>query len=126
LNLLLVSGLMLVVGLGLVAVFSKRYADFWFKFLVSDKAELVNEVLASEEIPAQWRLTLLERAARRSDQDAQSGTLGSLLKRWYLYRLGRLIRSFQHTSYINKNLKAEYLAALQEIRDEWQDRQDLF
>ena len=125
-NILLVSGLMLVVGLGLVAVFSKRYADFWFKFLVSDKGELVNEVLSSEEIPAKWRLPLLERAAKQDSIGFLSHNLELLLKRWYLFRLDRLIRSFQQTSYINKNLKAEYLAALQEIRDEWQDRQDLF
>ena len=125
-NLLLVSGLMLVVCLGLLALFTKRYADFWFKFLVSDEAELVNEVLASEELPAKWRLPLLERAAKQDSIGFLSHNLEPLLKRWYLYRLDRLIGSFQRTSYINKNLKAEYLAGLQEIRDEWQERQDLF
>ena len=125
-NVLLFSGLILVVGLGLLALFTKRYADFWFKFLVSDKAELVNEVLASEEPAAKWRLPLLERTAKQGSIGFLSHHLELLLKRWYLYRLDRLIRSLQRTSFINKNLKAEYVAALQEIRDEWQDRQDLF
>ena len=125
-DVLLVSGLILVVGLGLLALFTKRYADFWFKFLVSDKAELVNEVLASEELPAKWRLTLLERAAKQDSIGFLSHHLEPLLKRWYLFRLDRLIRSLQQTSYINKNFKAEYVAALQEIRDEWQNAQDLF
>ena len=125
-NVLLFSGLILIVGLGLLALFTKRYADFWFKFLVSDKAELVNEVLASEEPPAKWRLPLLERAAKHGAPGSFSRRLEPLLKHWYLYRLDRLIRSFQRSSFINKNLKAEYLAGLQEIRDEWQERQDLF
>ena len=121
-EILLISGLILAAGLVFLGWFTKRYADFWFKILVSDKAELVNEILASEELPAKWRLSLVERAAKH---DRLSG-LGLLLKRWYLYRLDRMMRSVQHSSYINKDLKAEYLEALQEIRDEWQERQDLF
>ncbi len=106
LNVLLFSGLILVVSLGLLALFTKRYADFWFKFLVSDKAALVDEVLSSEELPAKWRLPLLERAAKRGAPGSFSHRLEPLLKRWYLYRLDRLIRSFQTTSFINKNLKS--------------------
>ena len=123
LNVLLFSGLILVVSLGLLALFTKRYADFWFKFLVSDKAELVNEVLGSEELPSTWRLRWFETASRSSSALQH---LAPWLKRWYLYRMDRLILSVQRSSYINKDLKAEYLEALQEIRDEWQERQDLF
>ncbi|MCJ7703210.1 MAG: hypothetical protein MUO62_16635 [Anaerolineales bacterium] len=86
----------------------------------------MNEVLASEELPAKWRLPLLERASKRGAQSSLPHFLEPLLKRWYLYRLDRLIRSLQQSSYINKNLKAEYLASLKEIRTEWQARQDLF
>ena len=117
---LLVTSLILLIGLSFLAWFTKRYADFWFKILVSDKAELVNEILGSEELPAAWRLKWLEGGASRFSFTQQ------WLKRWYLNRMDRLIRSVQHSSYINKDLKAEYLEALQEIRDEWQDRQDLF
>ena len=119
---LLVASLILLIGLSFLAWFTKRYADFWFKILVSDKSELVNEVLGREEVPRKWRLRLLERAAKRY----HLGSLRVLLKRWYVYRLDRLTRSLQHSSYINKDLKAEYLEALQQIRDEWQERQDLF
>jgi len=122
LDILLISGLILAAGLVFLGWFTKRYADFWFKILVSDKAELVNEILGSEELPAAWRLSLVERATKQG----RLSSLGLFLKRWYLYRLERLIRSVQHSSYINKDLKAEYLEALQEIRDEWQGRQDLF
>lgn len=125
-NALLVSGLILLVGLLLLAWFTRRYADFWFKILVSDKAELVNEVLASEEIPRKWRLPLLERAAKDASLGSLSQHLEVLLRRWYLYRLDRLIRSFQNTSFVNKNLKTEYLVGLGEIRAEWQTNQDLF
>ena len=119
---LLVASLILLIGLAFLAWFTKRYADFWFKILVSDKNELVNEVLGREEVPRKWRLRLLERAAKRY----RLGSLRVLLKRWYVYRLDRLTRSLQHSSYINKDLKAEYLEALQQIRAEWQERQDLF
>ena len=121
-NILLVSGIILGISLVFVGFFAKRYADFWFKILVSDKAELVNEVLATEEVPAKWRLAWLERAA------ANRGLswLSNMLKRWYLYRLDRLIGTLSTATYVNKDLKAEYLAALQEIKGEWQERSDLF
>jgi hypothetical protein len=122
LDVLLISGIILVAGLLFLGWFTKRYSDFWFKILVSNEAELVNEILGSEELPAKWRLSLVEKAAKH---DHLSG-LGLFLKRWYLYKLDRLIRSVQHSSYINKDLKAEYLEALQEIRAEWQERRDLF
>jgi hypothetical protein len=126
LDTLLISALILLVGLGLLAFFSKRYADFWFNVLVSDKAAVVNEVLSSEELPSGWRLPLLERVAKGGQLGQFSPHLESLLKRWYLYRLDRLIRSFQNVSFVNKNLKNEYLAGLVEIRADWQERQDLF
>ena len=88
--------------------------------LVSDKTELVNEILANEEPPTKWRLPLLERAAKRVHR------LELLLKSWYLYRLDVLIRSVRQSSFINRNLKAEYLAGLSEIRAEWQANQELF
>ena len=118
-DVLLISGLILAAGLVFLGWFTKRYADFWFKILVSDKAELVNEILASEELPARWRLRWLQGVSRFSFTH-------QWLKRWYLNRMDRLIRSVSRSSYINKDLKAEYLEALQEIRDEWQERQDLF
>jgi hypothetical protein len=49
-----------------------------------------------------------------------------MLKHWYLLRLERLIHSLGTASFITKDLKAEYLASLQDIYDEWQERQDLF
>ncbi len=125
-NGLLISGLILLIGLGLLAWFTMRYADFWFKILVSNKAELVNEVMGSEEIPKKWRLPLLERVAKRGSLGSLSRRLESLLKRWYLFRLDWLIRSFRNSSFINKELKDEYLAGLQEIRAVWQACQDLF
>jgi hypothetical protein len=126
LKIFLISGLILAAGLVFLGWFTKRYADFWFKILVSDKAELVNQVLASEEVPHKWRLCLLERAAKNDAMGFLSSSLTRLLKRWYLLRLERLIHSLGTASFINKDLKAEYLAALREIHDEWQERQDLF
>ena len=118
-DVLLVAGIILVAGLMFLGWFTKRYADFWFNILVSNKAELVNEILGSEELPVAWRLRWLERSSRFSFTH-------QLLKRWFLNRMDRLIRSVQHSSYINKDLKAEYVEALQGIRDEWHKRQDLF
>ena len=125
-NILLGSGLILVVGLVTLGWFTKRYADFWFEKLVSDKAELVNQVLASEDVPPKWRLRLLERAAKNESLGFLSSSLAGLLKRWYLFRLERLIGSLGAVTYINKDLKAEYLEALKEIMAEWQERPDLF
>lgn len=123
---LLISSLILLVGLGLIVFFVKWYANFWMKILVSNKAELVIEVLASEEVPAQWRLPRLERVVKRGTPGPLAHSLERWLKRWYLYRLDRLIRSFQLSSFVNKDLKAEYLSGLREIRVEWETRQDLF
>lgn len=126
LDVLLISGLILVAGLVFLGWFTKRYSDFWFKKLVSDKAELVNQVLASEEVPQKWRLRLLELAAKNDALGFLSSGLTGMLKHWYLLRLERLIHSLGTASFINKDLKAEYLASLQDIYDEWQERQDLF
>ena len=125
-DVLLISGLILVAGLMFLGWFTKRYADFWFKKLVSDKAELVNQVLTSEEVPQKWRIRLLELAAKNDALGFLSSSLTGMLKRWYLFRLERLIHSLGTVSFINKDLRAEYLAALLEIHDEWQERQDLF
>lgn len=126
LNILFVSTIILLICLVIMALFTKRYADFWFKILVSNKAELVNEILAREEIPQKWRLGLLERVAKKDSLGSLSSSLAGLLKRWYLFRLDRLVGSLGAATYINKDLKAEYLAALKEIKEEWQERQDLF
>ena len=123
---LLVSIVILLIGLVLLAWFTRRYADFWFKNLVGNKVDLVNEVLGSEDLPRKWHLTLLERVVARNETSWFSRHLRALLKRWYLFRLDRLIASLQHATFIDKNHKAEYLASLHEIRNEWQTRQVLF
>ena len=126
LSALLLSSLILLIGLGLLAWFTKRYSDFWFRTLVGNKIDLVNEVLTSEELPRKWHLTLLERFVSRNNASSIARHLRALLKRWYLFRLDRLIQSLRHASFIDRSENAEFLTGLQEIRNEWLTRQDLF
>jgi len=119
---LVVLGLAMAAALALLAWFSLRYASFWHSRLVNDNFAAVNEIVMTGDVPARWRLRLLERLVRRYPDAPFWRRVHTLLYRWYIYRLDRLTRTIRTSSVIRKADKTEFVEMLGEAREEWLSR----
>lgn len=105
--------------IALLALFTKAYAAFCYKVLVSDKLEIINSLMDTSEVPRKWRLRALERASAKNPAKG-AALLAALLKRWYIFRLKRMMSYIKRSSLINKQDKQDFLLALREIQAEWE------
>jgi hypothetical protein len=117
-DILLITSLVLVVFLVILSIFLNKYAEFWYRLLVTNRLALINSIILTEEVPAVWRVPLLDGAASRGTSLFWR-KVRWLLYAWYLYRLDRLCSLIRNSSFIKKDDKHEFLEALAQIRSDW-------
>lgn len=119
---LLLASVAMCIVLALLAWGSYKYAAFWHKVLVNDHFAAVNEIVMTEDVPAAWRLKVVERLIGRNPGAPFWRKVNALLYRWYIYRLDRLVREVRISSVIRKQDKLEFIQSLGDIRAEWLSR----
>lgn len=110
----LVSLLMLVVGLGFIALFVKWYTAFCYRKIVSDKSEVLEQLLLTGAVPEAWRHPGLERFGQ-----THCPALERLLIRRYARRLNGVMALVKGNAHMGAEKKREGLEALREIQGEW-------
>ena len=120
------AALVMIIILALLALTLKTYANFWYRVMVADPFAIINSIMTSEEVPANWRVRPLEALAKRYRDSAFGRVLYRLLLNWYLSRLDRLVQTIKISSLIEKADKLEYIEAFKEIRADWSSSTDLF
>jgi hypothetical protein len=116
---LLIASLIFIILLALLALFTKLYAAFWYKILVSDKLEVVNILMTTEDVPPKWRLKIIEKIARRNKASSFCKFISAVLKRWYILRLKRMLFYIRRSSLIKGQDKKDYISAFQEMQKDW-------
>jgi len=100
----------MLVFLGLLVLFTKMYAEFWYKVFVKSKFEIINLLMTSGEVPLSWRLKYLEKSG-----------ISALVKKWYIFRLCRMIMYIKRSSLINDQDKQEYVKSFKKILMDWKN-----
>ena len=116
---LLVASLIMIVILALIALFTKHYAAFCYKLMVSDKLEIINSIMTTEEVPLKWRLKILENIVQKHPVLIFSNLITAFLKQWYILRLNRMLIYIKRSSLIKGQDKQEYISAFKEIEIDW-------
>ena len=101
-----------------LSFFMNHYAAFWYKTLVADQMAVINSIMLTEEVPASWRVPLLDPAARRGASPFWN-KLRLWLDAWYIHRLDRLMKAIVSSSYLSEDEKIEFIEALTQIRAAW-------
>ncbi len=115
----LIACLIMFVFIGLFALFTRAYAAFCYKVLVSDKLEVINHLMDTSEVPRRWRLGLLEQASRKRPSRF-ADLISAFLRRWYVFRLRSIMRYVKRSSLVKSQDKSDFLLALDEIQAEWE------
>jgi hypothetical protein len=124
---ILVAVLIMIVVLAVLALTLNKYAEFWFKVLVTNPFDVINTVMTTSEVPPGWRIRFIEALVKKNPASAFWRAMGRLLVNWYLYRLDRLVHTIKISSKIRSADKADYYEAFKEIRSDWRSAgTDLF
>ncbi len=122
---LLAASLVMCLILALLALFINKYTAFWYKVMVNDRFETINSIMTTEEVPAEWRIRIIDSLARKNQSSSFWRIIAALLMKWYIFRLGRLIKSIKASSLIKDQDKLEYIDAFKEIQSAWSSSLDL-
>jgi len=112
------SLLVMCLGLGLIALFLRGYADFWFRVMVVNKGEAL-EQLETGDVPSRWRRKAAERLALSNGIFARAA--GALLKWRYIRRLRALEGYIRAHRRLSADEKAGSLELIGETRRRWRD-----
>jgi hypothetical protein len=121
---LLVASLIMCLILVLLALSLNKYTAFWYKVMVNDRFDMINTIMTTEEVPAKWRIKILDSLVRKNKGSSFWRIIAALLMKWYIFRLGRLIKSIKASSLIKDQDKLEYIDAFKEIQSAWSSSLD--
>jgi hypothetical protein len=116
---LLVSVLILAGFIPFLAWFTQKYAELWYKILVTGRLGIAEKIAGSGAVPEEWRSRPLLQFTGRSGGFGK--TLAGLLKKNYVRKLKALIRRVSASSVLKGDNKAECLEELKKVLVLWEE-----
>ena len=99
----------LAVFIPLLSWFTGKYAEFWVKKLVTEKADAIYEILQTGEAPLSWRIPVVNGVAG-----------GKLQQKINIMKIRGLKRYMERSPLFPADKKDETVRELEAVRKEWE------